>query len=122
MPRLSEIIIDPTIRPPTINHDYGPLVTLLRRRTDPRRSIKLRKFRMVLFGTNEGDPAYVYRPDLLTPSDLTAPALNDIIADGLDFFLEIQSIDLDEDSHALSWPPTYFDDESTDEDPLRLFL
>ncbi|KAJ7236189.1 hypothetical protein C8J57DRAFT_1530292 [Mycena rebaudengoi] len=115
MPRLSEIIIDSTIRPPTSSHDYGPLVALLRRRTDPHRSIKLRKFHMVLFEvhdeSNEEDPAYVYRPDLLTPSDLTASALNDIIADGLDFFLEIQSTDLDEDLHTLRWPPTYVNGE-----------
>ncbi|KAJ7236229.1 hypothetical protein C8J57DRAFT_138333, partial [Mycena rebaudengoi] len=104
-PHLSEITIDSTIRAPTINYDYGPLVSLLRSRTSPHRSIKLRKFHMVLCEVHEYDPAYVYKPHLLTPSGLSESALNDLIADGLDLFLEIQSLDLDDDLHILRWPP-----------------
>ncbi|KAJ7236194.1 hypothetical protein C8J57DRAFT_1479291 [Mycena rebaudengoi] len=121
-PHLSEITIGSTIRPPITKYDYGPLVSLLHRRTNPHRSIKLRKFQMVLNNRNEDDPAYVYQPHLLTPSGLPESALNDLIADGLDFFLEIHSIDLGEDSLILRWPPAYVDDESTDPDPLTWLI
>jgi hypothetical protein len=111
-PHLSEITIASTVHARTINYDYGPLVSLLRSRTSPHRSVKLRKFHMVLNNDwYKGVPPYVYEPHLWTPSGLSESALNDLIADGLDLFLEIRSFgpkDL-----IVRWPPAYIDSESS---------
>ncbi|KAJ7236159.1 hypothetical protein C8J57DRAFT_1728313 [Mycena rebaudengoi] len=111
-PRLSEITINSMIRPSNMDNNYdNTLVALLRRRTNPRRSFKLRKFHMRFSLIHGGDADYESR--VWTPGDLAESALSDIIADGLDFLLQIES------SHAgtLTWPSTYIDPT----DPLPFF-
>ncbi|KAJ7254928.1 hypothetical protein C8J57DRAFT_1657151 [Mycena rebaudengoi] len=111
-PRLSEITINSSIRPSNIDNNYDDaLIALLRRRTNPRRPFKLHKFHMRFSLIHGGDADYESR--VWTPGDLAESALDDMIADGLDFLLRIES------NHAgtLTWPSGYID--STD--PLPFF-
>ncbi|KAJ7236207.1 hypothetical protein C8J57DRAFT_1247989 [Mycena rebaudengoi] len=112
MPRLAEITIDSSIRESNIDNNYDDaLVSLLRH---PRRSPKLRKFHM-LFNTD----LYIGYGDIerrvWTPGALVETALNNMIADGLDFLLRTKSVDR---GITLTWPPTYIDLT----DPLPSFL
>jgi hypothetical protein len=103
MPRLSEITIEPCISDWNIDKGYDDaLVSLLCRRTHPHRSFKLRKFHM-LFDIDwyEGDEA---ESRLWAPGGLAESALNDLIADGLDFLRRIKSVDR---GITLTWPPAY---------------
>ncbi|KAJ7236225.1 hypothetical protein C8J57DRAFT_138292 [Mycena rebaudengoi] len=100
-PRLSEITIDFTIN---FDNDYDDtLVALLRRRTNPRRSFKLRKFHMLCSLYRGGDADH--ESHVWTPGDLAESALNDMIADGLDFLLRIESNGVG----TRTWPPAYID-------------
>ncbi|KAJ7236191.1 hypothetical protein C8J57DRAFT_1571044 [Mycena rebaudengoi] len=96
-PRLSEITIDSIITSLNINNDYDDaLVSLLRRRTNPRRPFKLRKFH-ILFSFYLGKDYERY------PDDFVESTFNDMIADGLDFLLQYKS-DL---SGTWTWPSGY---------------
>jgi hypothetical protein len=96
-PRLSEITIDFTITSSNIDNDYDDaLVSLLRHRTSPRRPFKLRKFHILFsFDLEEDYERY--------PGDFAESALNNMIADGLDFLLRFKS------NHVgtRTWPPAY---------------
>ncbi|KAJ7236208.1 hypothetical protein C8J57DRAFT_138139 [Mycena rebaudengoi] len=98
-PRLSEITIDSRITSSNINNDYDDaLVSLLRRRTNPRRPFKLRKFHILFsFDLDEDYERY--------PGDFAESALNDMSADGLDFLLRYKS-DL---CGTWTWPHAYID-------------
>ncbi|KAJ7236226.1 hypothetical protein C8J57DRAFT_138311 [Mycena rebaudengoi] len=108
-PRLSEITIDSHITSSDIVNNYDDtLVAFVRRGTDPHRSFKLRKFHMRFSFFYRNHESRVW-----TPGDIAESALNDMIADGLDFLLQIES----NRAGPWTWPPAYID--STD--PLPFF-
>ncbi|KAJ7236206.1 hypothetical protein C8J57DRAFT_1571073 [Mycena rebaudengoi] len=105
-PRLSEITINSSITSLNIDNKYhDTLVALLGHRTNPRHPFKLSKFHMrfSFFYSN-------HETRVWTPGDIAESALNnnDMIADGLDFLLQIES----NRAGAWTWPPAYID--STD--------
>ncbi|KAJ7778607.1 hypothetical protein DFH07DRAFT_795311 [Mycena maculata] len=105
LPRLRYLTVSSSIGRNTPDVDYDTLIEMLRHRRNPAQAVKLQKFhlKLDLLGRPPDDHAYEW-----CPGYLASAALEDLIADGLDFRVSFSSAS---ENGSYTWPAP------TDTDP-----